>query len=166
MSSIRQIGRACLFTLCAVAVTGTGTGTLLVMAPAQASFELPESERITHLPVVPLAIPQREAYELYDPKIGKNFDLTKFWIRADLRVRMVMRNNVCFGSDIIGNGACNGPNSGTTPNGTPGKQNDFFILQKTRLGLGYDLSPDVNFYMELQDSRTWGETAPTVERAS
>jgi hypothetical protein len=24
------------------------------------------------------------------------------------------------------------------------------------LGIGYDLSPDLNFYFELQDSRTWG----------
>ncbi len=70
-----------------------------MMAPAHAAFEVPEGERITHLPVVPRAIPQKEEYELYDPKIGKNFDLTKFWIRADLRVRPIMRNNVCFGSD-------------------------------------------------------------------
>ena len=46
-------------------------------------------------------------------------------------------------------------NPGTTPNGTPGQQNDFYALQLTRLGIGYDLSTDVNFYMELQDSRTW-----------
>ncbi len=46
------------------------------------------------------------------------------------------------------------------------KQNDFYVQQLTRLGIGYDLSPDVNFYMELQDSRTWGETEPMAERAS
>ena len=29
-------------------------------------------------------------------------------------------------------------------------------MQKTRLGFGYDLSPDVNFYMELQYASVWG----------
>jgi hypothetical protein len=37
-----------------------------------------------------------------------------------------------------------------------GKANDFFVQQWVRLGLGYDLSPDVNFYMEIIDSATWG----------
>ena len=56
----------------------------------------------------------------------------------------------------LGNGACNTPNSGTTPNGTAGKANKSYALQKTRLGFGYDLSPDVNFYMELIYSAVWG----------
>ena len=55
-------------------------------------------KRSPTLPAIPRAIPQKEAYELYDPKIGKNFDLKNFWMRADLRVRPEMRNNVCFGS--------------------------------------------------------------------
>jgi len=87
MRSIRQIGRACLLTLCGVAVTVAGT--LIMMAPAHAAFELPEGERITHLSVVPPSIPQKEEYELYDPKIRKNFDLKNFWIRAGLRVRLI-----------------------------------------------------------------------------
>ena len=97
-------------------------GTLITTAPAQAAFELPEGERITHIAVVPRSIPQKEEYELYDPKIGKNFDLKNFWIRADLRVRPIWRNGVCFGSTIVGNGTCNNPNPGTTANGTPGQQ--------------------------------------------
>jgi hypothetical protein len=131
-------------------------GMAFVTVPAQAEYELPEGERITHAGIVARSIPNKEEYELYDPKIGKNFDLSKFWIRGDLRVRPIMRNGVCFGSIIVGKGACNNHNTGTTPNGTPGKQNDFYAQQLTRLGIGYDLSPDVNFYMELQDSRTWG----------
>lgn len=138
-------------------------GMLFVTAPAQAEFELPEGEKITNVPIVPRAIPQKEEYELYDPQIGKNFDLKKFWIRGDLRVRPVMRNGTCFGSAMAGvnsagvpNGACNNPNTGVTPNGVAGKANDFYVQQLTRLGFGYDLSPDLNFYMELQDSRTWG----------
>jgi hypothetical protein len=73
-----------------------------------------------------------------------------------------MRNGACFGGAMavnsagLGTGACNNPNIGTAPNGSPGKANDFYVQQLTRLGIGYDLSPDVNFYMELIDSRTWG----------
>ena len=53
---------------------------------------MPEGEKITNVPAIPRAIPQKEGYELYDPKIGKNFDLKNFWMRADLRVRPEMRN--------------------------------------------------------------------------
>ncbi len=137
----------------AVMAAGLSFGT----APAQAAFELPEGEKITNVPAIPRAIPQKEAYELYDPKIGKNFDIKNFWIRADLRVRPEMRNNVCFGGGNLAGGACNGVNSGRTPNGAVGtKSNDFFVQQWTRLGIGYDVSPDVNFYMEIIDSRNWG----------
>ena len=154
MSIISQTRWAGIAAYCGAAVMAAGI--FCVTPAAHAAFELPEGERITHVGVVPRSIPNKEEYELYDPKIGKNFDLSKFWIRADLRVRPIMRNNVCFGSTIVGNGTCNNPNSGTTPNGTPGQANDFYAQQLTRLGIGYDLSPDVNFYMELQDSRTWG----------
>jgi hypothetical protein len=154
MRITRQTGWASMATFCSAAAVAVGMS--FVAIPAQAAFELPEGERITHVPAVPRSIPQKEEYELYDPKIGKNFDLQKFWMRGDLRVRPVWRNGVCFGSIIVGNGACNRPNPGTTPNGTPGQANDYYAQQLTRLGFGYDLSPNVNFYMELQDSRTWG----------
>jgi hypothetical protein len=154
MRIIGQTEWAGLAISCGAAVMAAGMS--FVTPPVHAAFELPEGERITHVPAVPRSIPQKEEYELYDPKIGKNFDLQKFWMRGDLRVRPVWRNGVCFGSVIVGNGACNRPNTGTTPNGTPGQANDFYAQQLTRLGFGYDLSPDVNFYMELQDSRTWG----------
>ena len=154
MKIIRQTGWSALATFCSAAVMTAGMS--FVTAPAQAEFELPEGERITNLPAVNRAIPQKEEYELYDPKIGKNFDLKNFWMRADLRVRPEMRNNVCFGSNIVGRGSCNAPNVGTTPNGTRGKANDSYVQQMTRLGIGYDLSPDMNFYFEIIDSATWG----------
>jgi len=123
-------------------------------APVWAAFELPEGEKITNLPHIPRAIPQKEAYEIYDPKIGKNFDIKNFWMRADLRVRPEWRKNTCFGSNIAG-GACNA--AGTTANRIAGKPaNDFYVQQWARLGIGYDLSPDVNFYMEIIDGATWG----------
>ena len=162
MRIVRQIGWVGFAILCGTATVATELSFLA--APAQAAFELPPGEKITHTVVVARAIPDKEAYELYDPKIGKNFDINKFWMRADLRVRYEARNGTCFGSTMatiptvapLGNGACNTPNSGTTANGTEGKANESYALQKARLGFGYDLSPDVNFYLELIYSSVWG----------
>lgn len=129
-------------------------------APVWAAFELPEGERITNVPHIPRAIPQKEAYELYDPKIGKNFDIKNFWMRADLRVRPEFRTNVCFGGGAPVAGACNLPGqkraNGTSVPNAGRAANDFYVQQWVRLGIGYDLSPDVNFYMEIIDSATWG----------
>lgn len=157
MRSIQgRIGWASLATFFSAAVMATGMS--LVTAPAQAAFELPDGEKITNVPAIPRAIPQKEAYELYDPKIGKNFDLKNFWLRADLRVRPEMRNNTCFGSQMVAGGtSCNTKGGATAGgNGTKGASNDMFTQQMTRLGIGYDVSPDVNFYMELINSSTWG----------
>ena len=165
-----RIGWASIATFFSAAVMTAGLS--FTATPAQAAYELPAGEMITNSPAIPRSIPQKEAYELYDPKIGGNFDVKNFWMRADVRVRPEMRNNVCFGRAMAGgsvssgatgtiaagsgNGACNGPNSTTNPNGAVGKANDAFVQQWVRLGLGYDLSPDVNFYMEIIDSATWG----------
>ena len=106
MRIIRQTWWAGLATFCSAAVIAVGMS--FMTAPAQAAFELPEGERITHTAVVARAIPDKEAYELYDPKIGKNFDINKFWMRADLRVRYEARNQTCFGSAMNSNtGNCN-----------------------------------------------------------
>ncbi len=149
MRIIRQTGWAGIATFFSAAVMAAGMS--FVTAPAQAAFELPEGEKITNVPAIPRAIPQKEAYELYDPKIGKNFDIKNFWVRADLRVRPEMRTGICFGG---GAGAtCNTFNN----NANAGKaQNDQYTQQMTRLGIGYDLSPDVNFYMEIIQSSVWG----------
>ena len=133
---IRQAGWAGLATFCSAVVMAMGMS--LVAAPAQAAFELPEGERITNLSPIARAIPQKEEYELYDPQIGKNFDLKKFWMRADLRVRPEMRNGVCFGGGSPSGGACNALNG----KANLGKSaNDFYVQQMTRLGIGYDVSP-------------------------
>jgi len=58
MGITRQAGWAGLATFCSAAVMAPGMS--LVTAPAQAAFELPEGERITNVPVVPRAIPQKE----------------------------------------------------------------------------------------------------------
>ena len=142
-------------------------GMMFASVPVQAGFELPEGERITNLPHIPRAMPQKEAYELYDPVIGRNFDLKNFWLRADLRARPEFRNGVCFGGAAPVGGACNtaagiGAPAGarTAPQGKAA--NDFYVQQWVRLGIGYDLSPDVNFYMEIIDAATWGANGTQV----
>ena len=129
---------------------------------AQAAFQLPEGEKITNPIVIGRGIPQKEAYEPFDPKSGRNFDLRNLWMRADLRVRPEYRNNVCFGGGIGLGGNCNVVNATATANNIAGKANDQFVQQMTRLGIGYDLSPDVNFYLEFIDSRTWGGNGTPV----
>ena len=173
-SILGRTGWASMATFFSAAVMAAGLS--FTAAPAQAAFELPEGEKITNLPAIPRAIPQKEAYELYDPKIGKNFDLKNFWMRADLRVRPEMRNGVCFGGGAPLGGACNGGAVGAINNATiatgagasnstarAGKgANDFYVQQWVRLGLGYDLSPDVNFYMEIIDAANWGSNGNQV----
>ncbi|MGD9727699.1 MAG: alginate export family protein, partial [Nitrospiraceae bacterium] len=107
--------------------------------------------------VVPNAWPQ-SSYEEYEPPARPVFDLRKFWMRADLRVRPEWRNGVCFGGGAPRNGACNSlAPDGSGTGAFPGRSaSDFFVQQWARLGIGYDLSPDVNFYFEIEDSATWG----------
>lgn len=129
----------------------------LVVSRAQrvwAAYELPPGERITNLPAIPRNLPQKEAYETYDPVIGRNFDIKNLWMRADLRVRPEWRNGVCFGGAVLGSiGSCN---TGVGGKGSGPGANNSFVQQWVRLGIGYDLSPDVNFYMETIYSNDWG----------
>ncbi len=161
-SILGRTGWATVATFFSAAVMAAGL--FFVSVPAQAAFELPEGEKITNVPAIPRNIPQKEAYELYDPKIGKNFDLKNFWVRADLRVRPEWRNGVCFGgSTQTGFGACNSSvKAGSATGGSGPGANNSFVQQWVRLGIGYDLSPDVNFYMELMYSNDWGTSANPI----
>jgi alginate export protein len=155
MRRLGRIGWSSIATFFSAAVMAAGLS--FTAAPAQAAFELPEGERITNLPAIPRNMPQKEAYEIYDPAIGRNFDLKNFWMRADVRVRPEWRNGVCFGGGAPIGGACNSFVGGQAQNANGGRgANDFYVQQWVRLGIGYDLSPDVNFYMEIIDSATWG----------
>jgi len=144
----------------AFAAAAVVAGFQLFSSPVFAAYELPPGERITNLPAIPRNMPQKEAYENYDPVIGRNFDLKNLWIRGDMRVRPEWRNGVCFGgSPITGFGACN---NAVGAKGTGPGANNSFVQQWARLGIGYDLSPDVNFYMELIYSHDWGTTANPI----
>ena len=105
MTSIHgRVQKACLTVLVGAALTLVLP---LFSMPAFAGFELPPGERITNLPAIPRNMPQKEAYESFDPVIGRNFDLKNLWMRADLRVRPEMRNNACFGGAQLAGGTCN-----------------------------------------------------------
>jgi hypothetical protein len=99
----------------------------------------------------------QESYEPYEASPRLNFSVRNFWMRADLRVRPEWRHGVCFGGGPPVNGACNALGAdGIGTSAFPGKSaNDSYVQQWARLGIGYDLSTDLNFYLEIQDSATW-----------
>ena len=131
---------------------------MLAPMPVQA-----ESKLADYGPAVPAFFSSSDAVQIEsDDAVSlprwSAFDLHHFWMRADLRVRPEWRNGVCFGGGPPVNGACNNLNnfgSGTAANAGPGAS-DFYVQQWARLGLGYDPTPNLNFYLELQDSATWG----------
>ena len=106
----------------------------------------------------------RGAYEEYERPPLISFDVRSLWMRADLRVRPEWRHATCFGGGAPANGTCNrlgDEGSGTL--GFPGASaNDAYVQQWARLGIGYDVSPDLNFYLEIQDSATWGGNGHAV----
>jgi hypothetical protein len=124
---------------------------------------LSAAEHTTYGPVAPTPFSPSVTDQLDDDDAASvprwsAFDLRRFWMRADLRVRPEWRNGVCFGGGPPINGVCNtltASGSGTAANSGPGAS-DFYIQQWARLGLGYDPTPDLNFYLEIQDSATWG----------
>ncbi|MDA2909315.1 alginate export family protein [Nitrospiraceae bacterium AH_259_D15_M11_P09] len=72
-----------------------------------------------------------------DPAFAK-FEMDKLTISGDIRVRPEFRRGSNFGA---GNA----------------KSNDQFIQERIRLGIAYDVSPDVRYFLEIQDSRNWGK---------
>ncbi|HTK88512.1 MAG TPA: hypothetical protein VL329_12290, partial [Nitrospiraceae bacterium] len=55
----------------AFAAAAIVAGFQLFSSPVFAAYELPPGERITNLPAIPRNMPQKEAYENYDPVIGR-----------------------------------------------------------------------------------------------
>ncbi|MDE3119263.1 MAG: alginate export family protein [Nitrospirota bacterium] len=139
-------------------------GLQLLVSPAFAGYELPPGERITNLPAIPRNMPQKEAYENYDPVIGRNFDTKNLWLRADLRVRPEFRNGECFGGGGPVAGTCNSQTSTRSSASPTSSGNTFFVSQWVRLGIGYDLSPDVKFYFEMIDSINWGTSGSPLQQ--
>ncbi len=70
-----------------------------------------------------------------DPAFAK-FDVDKLTIGGDIRVRGEFRRGIDYGLT---------------------EKDDAFVLNKMRLRVGYDVSPDVQFFTEIQQSTKWGE---------
>ncbi len=77
-----------------------------------------------------------------DPALAA-FDVGNLTINGDIRVRPEFRTTAKFG----------------TLNTRSNRQ---FTQQRIRLGFAYDVSSDVKFFLELQDSRNWGTNDTTT----
>ena len=122
-----------------LAAMTAAVGLIVLCGPAQSAFELPEGEKITNPIVIGRGIPQKESYEPFDPKIGRNFDLRNFWIRADLGSGLNTATTSV--SVAVLERLDNVMPPASSPITLAGKANDQFVQQMTRLGIGYDLSP-------------------------
>lgn len=75
------------------------------------------------------------------------FDNQKLSISAEVRERYEGRTDASFGN----------------PNGTGVEQNNqSFIGSRSRVNLGYDVSPDLSLFLQLQDSRVFGAEPGTI----
>src|SRR5438093_855479 len=73
-----------------------------------------------------------------DPAFAK-VDMDNLTIGGEARIRYEGRNNACFSS----NNACN-ESAGS---------------HRIRVNVGYDLTPDVSFFAQIQDARVYGSEA-------
>jgi hypothetical protein len=78
-----------------------------------------------------------------DPAFAKT-DVDKLTIGGEARVRYEIRTNGDFGATGAGN---------------LGQSNVSYASHRIRVGVGYDLTPDVSFFAQLQDARIWGSEA-------
>src|SRR5712692_2598169 len=73
-----------------------------------------------------------------DPAFAK-VDVDNLTIGGEIRVRYEGRNNTALSSNT--------------------KSNESAATHRVRLNFGYDLTPDVTFFAQIQDSRVWGGEA-------
>src|SRR5437660_7725670 len=86
-----------------------------------------------------------------DPAFAK-IDVDKLTIGGEARIRYEYRVGTTFGSTAT-----------TVPNGagggTGGQSNESAASSRVRVNVGYDLTPDVSFFAQIQDARIWGSEA-------
>src|SRR5881396_3866563 len=70
-----------------------------------------------------------------DPAFAR-VDADNLTIGGEIRVRYEARNNAALGSNV--------------------KANESAASHRVRVNVGYDLTPDVSFFAQLQDARVWG----------
>jgi len=101
-------------------------------------------DRPTNAAPVPRAMPDLVPYWNFDPPKSPLFDISKFTLSGDARVRGESRTNSNFAA---------------------GKA-DTFIQQWARLGLNYSMSQDVDMFTQLQYSKNWGGAATGTNGAA
>src|SRR3989454_8150088 len=69
-----------------------------------------------------------------DPAFAKT-DMDQLTIGGEVRIRYEIRNNTSFNSN---------------------NTNESAASHRVRINVGYDLTPDVSFFAQLQDARVWG----------
>jgi hypothetical protein len=74
-----------------------------------------------------------------DPAFAK-VDVDKLTISGEARIRYEVRTNADFGGGAA----------------AAGQSNSSVASHRIRVGVGYDLTPDVSFFAQLQDARVWG----------
>ena len=101
----------------------------------------------THGVPVPRAMPDLVPYWNFDPPKSPLFDISKFTLSGDARVRGEVRSDGNFGQGGVRN-------------------TDTFVQQWARLGLNYAMSQDVDMFTQIQYSKNWGGAATGTNGAA
>ncbi|OGW66946.1 MAG: hypothetical protein A3A88_00160 [Nitrospirae bacterium RIFCSPLOWO2_01_FULL_62_17] len=113
---------------------------VLPLAPALADQPVAKPlDHPTNIPPIPRAMPDLIPYHDFDPPKSSLFDINKFTISGDMRVRPEFRSQTDFGTAAPGTA-----------------KNDFYVQQWMRLGLNYSISPDVDVLFQPQYAKNWG----------
>lgn len=118
------------------------TALVAAMPVTQALADPPVAPTVIDRPMhgvpVPRAMPDLTPYWNFDPPKSPLFDISKFTLSGDARVRGESRTNPNFGQGNVAGRA------------------DTFVQQWARLGLNYAISQDVDMFTQLQYSKNWG----------
>ena len=104
-------------------------------------------DKPTNAPPVPRAMPDLIPYWNFDPPKSPLFDISKFTLSGDMRIRGEYRHAGNFGQGGVLN-------------------NDAFVQQWARIGLNYSVSQDVDFFGQFQYSKNWGGAATNANAAN
>ncbi len=111
---------------------------------------------------VPRGIPDMINYAAFDPPKSPIFDINKFTVSGDMRVRPEYRNNSNFGLLNLSGGSTRA----TALNGGAANGAMFGVQQWMRLGLNYAISPDVDTFIQMQYAKNWGGAASLPSNVS
>lgn len=118
------------------------------MPVSQALADPPVAPKVidhpSNVPPVPRAMPDLIPYWNFDPPKSPLFDISKFTLSGDARIRGESRTNPNFAASKA----------------------DTFVQQWARLGLNYAISQDVDMFTQIQYSKNWGGAATTAAAAN